>query len=97
MKNNDTKVIVDISKLNEAGRVTVGGNLRKIRQTLGITQKKLAETVGLSRQAIGNYEQNNGEKFKRGFKLDELEKIVDALSALSVGRLSISVSDLISW
>ena len=55
--------------------MTVGENIRRIRQERGLTQRQLGELVGASEAYIRAYESG-----RRNPKLSSLEKIADALS-----------------
>jgi transcriptional regulator with XRE-family HTH domain len=60
-------------------RVTLGGNMRRRRAELGISQEKLAELANLHRTYISTV-----ERAQRNIGIDGLERIAKAL------RLSLS-------
>ena len=62
--------------------MTVGQNIKHIREAKGMSQKKLGEILGVSQQMIGQYENSNNS-----LKLSTLEKISAALN--------VSLTDLI--
>jgi transcriptional regulator with XRE-family HTH domain len=51
-----------------------GTNLRRYRETLGISQEKFAELCGLHRTYISDV-----ERFQRSISLTNVQKIADAL------------------
>ena len=54
--------------------MTIGEQIKKIRQEKGLSQKKLGEILGVSQQMIGQYENPYSN-----LKLDTIKKIADAL------------------
>ncbi|HJC43384.1 MAG TPA: helix-turn-helix domain-containing protein [Candidatus Mediterraneibacter gallistercoris] len=63
--------------------MSVGGNIRKARKVLGITQKELGEKLGISQAAIGQLENDRSNP-----KMETLRKISKALD--------VSISELIN-
>jgi len=57
-------------------RQRVANNIRKIRNTIGISQEELADRCGLHRTYIGSVERR-----ERNITIENLEKIADALGA----------------
>ncbi len=55
--------------------MTIGEQIKKIRQEKGLSQKKLGEILGVSQQMIGQYENPYSH-----LKLDTIKKIADALN-----------------
>ncbi|MCL3783353.1 helix-turn-helix transcriptional regulator [Roseburia hominis] len=55
--------------------MTIGEQIKKIRQEKGLSQKKLGEILGVSQQMIGQYENPYSN-----LKLDTIKKIADALN-----------------
>ena len=51
-----------------------GTNVRKYRDTLGVSQEKLAELSGLHRTYISDI-----ERFQRSISLNNVQKLADAL------------------
>lgn len=51
-----------------------GGNLRKYRKKLGLSQEKFAEKCGLHRTYISDI-----ERFRRSISLENIQRIADAL------------------
>ena len=49
---------------------TVGGNIRHLRQELGLTQKELADEVGLTQAQVSDYER--GRRVPSLHTLDKL-------------------------
>ena len=54
--------------------MTIGENIKKVRKTLGITQKELGSRLNMSQAAIGQYENNPNPP-----KLVTITKIAQAL------------------
>lgn len=54
--------------------MTIGEQIRKLRQEQGLSQKKLGELLGVSQQMVGQYESPNAN-----LKLDTIKKIASVL------------------
>lgn len=80
--NAQCEILKTVSDLSCFKRKGVGENIKKLRETLGISQQKLARLVRVSRQTIVNYE-INGDQFKKGLKYSVLCRIAHALSEVS--------------
>ena len=57
--------------------MTVGQNIKHIREAKGMSQKKLGEILGVSQQMIGQYENSNNS-----LKLSTLEKNISSLKCV---------------
>ena len=69
--------------------MSTGENIKKARKKACLTQKALAEALGVSPQMISLYEND-----ERNPKYGTLEKIADAITRGSGGRVHVSVRDL---
>ena len=69
--------------------MTIGDNIKRLRNFKNITQKELAERLGTSQQNLAQYE--NG---KRNPKLETLQKIAKALEVTIEELLTVDVNGI---